>query len=130
MPSDPYRDPWPPEDEVVEVFAAVEGGPYAAIEAAGRSARPIEAALPVPVRGGRAAVVRSGAGGGLVPATQAAAVAAGSFLAGAAALAVMSRGRGRRAARGPRRRRGRGGDVLEIVSSRSFLVDVHLLDRR
>jgi hypothetical protein len=56
---------------------------------------------------------------------QAAAVAAGSFLAGATAMAVVKR----RATRRARRRARRPGDVLPIVASRSFLVDVHVLGR-
>ena len=58
------------------------------------------------------------------PARQVAALAATSFVAGAAAVAVASR-------RGPRvrRRRRRKGLVGEIVSSNSFLVDVHLVRR-
>jgi hypothetical protein len=57
---------------------------------------------------------------------QAAAVGATTFVAGAG-LAALIKGRGsRRAAR--RWRRGRGN--LPIVATRSFLVDVHLLDPR
>ena len=58
--------------------------------------------------------------------TQAAAVAATSFVAGAGIAAVL---RGRRARGGilrPRRRR----RELPVVATRSFLVDVHLLDPR
>jgi hypothetical protein len=58
--------------------------------------------------------------------TQAAAVAATSFVAGAGIAAVL---RGRRARGGllrPRRRR----RDLPVVATRSFLVDVHLLDPR
>ena len=58
--------------------------------------------------------------------TQAAAVAATTFVAGAGLAAVL---RGRRARGGilrPRRRR----NDLSIVATRSFLVDVHLLDPR
>jgi hypothetical protein len=56
--------------------------------------------------------------------TQAAAVAATTFVAGAGIAAVL---RGRRARGGllPRRRRN-----LPVVATRSFLVDVHLLDPR
>ncbi len=61
-----------------------------------------------------------------VPARQAAALAATGFVAGAAAVAVA----GRHAPRWPsRRRRRRKGLVGEIVSSNSFLVDVHLVRR-
>jgi hypothetical protein len=62
------------------------------------------------------------------PAVQAAAVAATSFVAGAATIAVMRR-RGARKALRRRKRSTRAGEVLEIVSSRSFLVDVHLVNR-
>ena len=62
------------------------------------------------------------------PAVQAAAVAATSFVAGAATIAVMRR-RGARKALRRRKRSTRAGEVLEIVSSRSFLIDVHLVNR-
>jgi hypothetical protein len=58
--------------------------------------------------------------------TQAAAVAATTFVAGAGIAAVL---RGRRARGGilrPRRRR----RDLPVVATRSFLVDVHVLDPR
>jgi hypothetical protein len=58
--------------------------------------------------------------------TQAAAVAATTFVAGAGLAALL---RGRRARGGilrPHRRRGQ----LPVVATRSFLVDVHLLDPR
>jgi hypothetical protein len=79
-------------------------------------------------------------GGGLIasiaPRTQAMAVAAGGFVAGAAVvgLAVRRRGKGSRAlAKGPRgrsgaRRASRAGELVRIVGTRSLLVDVHLLD--
>lgn len=64
----------------------------------------------------------------LVPAlpvaAQVAAVAATGFVAGAATLAVARRaGKGRKVA--PRRSAGKGGP--DVVASRSFLIDVHLL---
>jgi hypothetical protein len=62
----------------------------------------------------------------LVPARQAAALAATGFVAGAATAAVVTR---RRARNSPRRRRHKKGSLGEIVSSNSFLVDVHLLRR-
>jgi hypothetical protein len=72
----------------------------------------------------------------LVPADtvarQAAIVAATGFVAGAA-VAVLARRRGRRAAaprllaRGSRRKPRKG--ELRVAASRSFLVDVHLVDR-
>jgi hypothetical protein len=60
----------------------------------------------------------------VVPARQAAALAATGFVAGAATVAVVSR----RRSRVPRRRR-KAGALGQIVSSNSFLVDVHLLRR-
>jgi hypothetical protein len=65
------------------------------------------------------------AGRPLVPARQAAALAATGFVAGAATVAVVQR---RRARVGVRRRRRKGG-LGEIVASNSFLVDVHLVRR-
>jgi hypothetical protein len=60
----------------------------------------------------------------LMPARQAAALAATGFVAGAATMAVVQH----RRARGPRRRRKARG-LGEIVASNSFLVDVHLIRR-
>jgi hypothetical protein len=63
----------------------------------------------------------------LVPARQAAALAATGFMAGAATVAAVQR---RRSTRLPRaRRRRKLGGVGEIVASNSFLVDVHLIRR-
>jgi hypothetical protein len=82
------------------------------------------------------ALARSG--GAVIPAVQAAAVAAGGFVAGAAIVGLVQR-RQRRSAqvvKGARRGRGAGragrtaavgGELVQIVSSRSLLVDVHLL---
>jgi hypothetical protein len=58
-----------------------------------------------------------------VPTVQAAALAATGFVAGAATIAVVSRRRSRKAAKK------RKGPFGEIVSSNSFLIDVHLLRR-
>jgi hypothetical protein len=60
-----------------------------------------------------------------LPAKQAAALAATGFAAGAVTAAVVTRRRARRPVRGKRKK----GVVGEIVSSNSFLVDVHLLRR-
>ena len=60
-----------------------------------------------------------------VPAVQAAALAATGFVAGAATVAVVSRRRTRRALK----KRKKNGPFGEIVSSNSFLVDIHLLRR-
>ena len=82
--------------------------------------------LPVPT--GAGAGPRAGAArrAPLVPAVQAAALAATGFVAGAATVAVVAR----RRAQPSRRRRKKGkGAIGEIVGSNSFLVDVHLVRR-
>jgi hypothetical protein len=79
----------------------------------------------------------------MIPAVQAAAVAAGGFVAGAAVIGLvtrrqrravaLSKGRkaGRRLARGRRRDAQSGAsELVQIVGSRSLLVDVHLLGGR
>jgi hypothetical protein len=79
--------------------------------------------------------------GVMIPAVQAAAVAAGGFVAGAAVVGLVhrrqrrasalakGRGFGRDLGRGGRAggRGGRVGELVQIVGSRSLLVDVHLL---
>lgn len=77
----------------------------------------------------------------MIPAVQAAAVAAGGFVAGAAVLGLVHRrqrhsgalSKGRRAGRELSRRGGRrpsrAGEMVQIVGSRSLLLDVHLLGR-
>jgi hypothetical protein len=66
----------------------------------------------------------------VLPTVQAVAVAATSFAAGAATLALVRRHGARkhlkRAAARPARR---SGDALEIVASRRFMVDIHLLEK-
>jgi hypothetical protein len=101
------------------------------------SAEPTVVASPA-----RALPVDRGSGRAVVPAVQAAAVAAGGFVAGAAVVGLVHRRRrrqlpalakGRRAGwrlgQGRRdvRSGGRAGELLQIVGSRSLLVDVHLL---
>lgn len=67
---------------------------------------------------------------------QTAAVAATGFVAGAATAVVFGRHLGRRLARVgatpqvPRLRSGATSDLVEVVATRSFLVNVHLLGRR
>jgi len=67
---------------------------------------------------------------------QTVAVAAGGFVAGVAVVGLVQRRRRRRAlaARRPRARRGATagpvGELVQIVGSRSLLVDVHLLGGR
>jgi hypothetical protein len=75
-----------------------------------------------------------------IPAVQAAAVAAGGFVAGAAVVGLAQRrsrqtaavSGSRRLGRRGREKRGssRTGELVQIVGSRSFLVDVHLLGGR
>jgi type IV secretory pathway TraG/TraD family ATPase VirD4 len=63
----------------------------------------------------------------MLPAVQAAAVAATGFVAGAATLALVKRHTARKLARTRQSRRAL--DALPIIGSRSFLVDVHLIAR-
>jgi hypothetical protein len=61
---------------------------------------------------------------------QAVVVAATSFAAGAATLALMRRhGARKQLKRSVGRSARRGGDAFEIVASRRFMVDIHLLDK-
>jgi hypothetical protein len=68
----------------------------------------------------------------LAPAVQAAAVAATGFIAGAAMVGLAHRRQTRRVtrARSGGRRRGDRLEAVQIVGSRSLLVDVHLLGGR
>ena len=79
----------------------------------------------LPVVSRRVEVDRGGAAA--APAGQAAAGAATGLMAGAVTVAAMRRirTRGRSSLRRPRRAR----RPAQVVASRSFLVDVHLLDR-
>lgn len=79
-----------------------------------------------------------------IPAVQVAAVAAGGFVAGAAVVGLVNRRHrhapavssprraGRGLGRGSREKRGssRAGELVQIVGSRSLLLDVHLLGGR
>jgi len=88
---------------------------------------------------GRALEVERGSSRAVVPAVQVAAVAAGGFVAGAAVVGLVHRRRRPALAKGRRARRlgkagrkdarsvNRAGELLQIVGSRSLLVDVHLL---
>ncbi len=78
--------------------------------------------------------------GSVAPATQAVVVAAGGFVAGAAVVGLAGRRRGKRAraladsrgkgrrGKGRRGKASRAGELVQIVGTRSLLVDVHLLD--
>jgi hypothetical protein len=101
-------------------------------------ALPVLAAQPVPApRAAAPPLFPARARSTGVPVAQAAVVAAGSFVAGAAVAGLVRRRRsapalaGRRAARSLTRRRSarspKGPEVLEVVASRKLLVDVHLL---
>jgi hypothetical protein len=81
--------------------------------------------------------------GAVIPAVQAAAVAAGGFVAGAAVVGLVHRRQRRSSALAKGRRRGQGmnrarpssgsrksaraGELVQVVASRSLLLDVHLL---
>lgn len=73
------------------------------------------------------AVAREPATVGLV---QTAAVAATGFVAGIATAAVLGRRRQRRQGQLPAAPRPQPAGGLEVVSTRTYLVDVHLLQRR
>lgn len=93
-----------PQEEVEEVTGVLEP----------------EAGLPVPSPSGAAALPLPAS-----PAVQAAAVAATGIVAGAATVAAVRRVRSHGL---PSLRRSRN-RPLQVLASRSFLVDIHLLDR-
>lgn len=65
-----------------------------------------------------------------LPAVKAAAVAVTGFVAGAATVVAINHRARRRPGRiGARRRRGRDGEVLSVLGTRSVLLDIHLLGR-
>jgi hypothetical protein len=64
-----------------------------------------------------------------LPAVQAAAAAATGFVAGAATVALVRRRAARKTARNGKGAR-RAVDLLPIVGSRSFLVDVHVIGKQ
>jgi hypothetical protein len=65
-----------------------------------------------------------------LPAVQAAAAAATGFVAGAATIALIRRRGARKAARNGKSGPRRAVDMLPIVGSRSFLVDVHVIGKQ
>jgi hypothetical protein len=117
------RQPVTPEEDGAEV---VEGGHSGALQTLAEDAdvvyaQPVGGALPSDWR----------TGGAVLPAVQAAAVAAGGFVAGAAVIGLVHR-RQRRSGAIAKARRGTGrggrvGELVQVVGSRSFMVDVHLL---
>jgi hypothetical protein len=64
-----------------------------------------------------------------LPAVQAAAAAATGFVAGAATIALVKRHSARKLARNQRTLPRRAVDMLPVLSSRTFLVDVHLIGK-
>ncbi len=62
-----------------------------------------------------------------LPAVQAAAAAATGFVAGAATIALVKRHHARKLARARRSAPRRSLEMLPVLASRTFLVDVHLL---
>lgn len=83
-----------------------------------------EAVQGVPVLAEVRPIERAPAG---IPAVQAAAAAATGFVAGAATIALVRRRSARRLARPHRNAPRRPVDMLPIVGSRTFLIDVHLV---
>ena len=80
----------------------------------------------LPVLAADVRVIEPVAPAGVVPAKQAAAIAATTFVAGAATVAIVNR----RRTKAPLRKRKKSRSAIgEIVGSNSFLVDVHLLRR-
>jgi hypothetical protein len=65
-----------------------------------------------------------------LPAVQAAAAAGAGFVAGAATVALVRRRAARKTARNGRGGPRRAVDMLPIVGSRSFLVDVHVIGKQ
>ena len=64
-----------------------------------------------------------------LPAVQAAAVAATGFAVGAATVVAISRRASNRPPARRRRKREAGPEVMSVLGTRSFLLDVHLLGR-
>jgi hypothetical protein len=122
QPAAPHEAGMGGEIEEVDALPVLSGPPQILSTHAGRGALPSERV------------------GTVLPAVQAAAVAAGGFVAGAAVVGLVHRrhkraasaalSRGRRGAGDRGRRGGRvtgAGELLQIVGSRSLLLDVHLL---
>jgi hypothetical protein len=123
--SEPLRPDRAEGEDAIDDGEVLDALPVLASEPTLATARPLPGAM------GRSS-------GAVIPAVQAAAVAAGGFVAGAAVVGLVQRRQRRSAAvvKGGRRGRGVGrggrtaavgGELVQIVSSRSLLVDVHLL---
>ena len=140
-----------PIDSADESFAPAVSDPSGAEHRPAATAGEGEEVDALPVLAGQPAFVRPypfaaafsrdwRAAGAVIPAVQAAAVAAGGFVAGAAVVGLVNRrhrsasapAKGRRVSRAGRSARAgeRGGELVQIIGSRSLLVDVHLLGGR
>jgi hypothetical protein len=132
--SEPF-EPDPAVDAQPQATIAGEPGPGEALPARLGQARIVsDRAAPAALPERHAALS--------LPAVQAAAVAAGGFVAGVAVVGLVHRrqrrapklAKGRRGARsvssGGARGNVKAGELLQIVGSRSLLVDVHLLGGR
>jgi hypothetical protein len=123
---DGRRKPDDHRREPTEDWRPDEGAPEQRPEAEEVDALPVLAqarAIDPPPTAGALAPIQS-------TAVQAAAVAATGFVAGAATAAVLRRRSRRRAARRAQAQRSparRAGELAQVVASRSFLIDVHLL---
>jgi hypothetical protein len=137
-PSEHPRPPASPSEDTPGAHAssspreeAIDALPVLAQEAAALGTRPVDATVTRP----SPALV--------IPAVQAAAAAAGGFVAGAAVVGLVHRhrrraalervrhgGRGVSRSRAGGRAAARAGELVQIVGSRSLLVDVHLLGER
>jgi hypothetical protein len=69
-------------------------------------------------------------GAASLPAVQAAAAAATGFVCGAATIALIKRRSARKVVRNGKGGARRAADLLPIVGSRSFLVDVHVIGKQ
>lgn len=122
----PPQPPTGTEDELIDDVEEVTGEPVLD----GREPVPPPAARrpeSVAERPGRARSIASAGAGNVV--VQAAAVAATGLVAGAATTALVRAARGRRASsRSPRSRTTRDG--VEVLETRTYVVDVHVLQRR
>jgi hypothetical protein len=141
----PARTPAQPSSEAPSTLALVSESPQPASPLGARAGEE-EQIDALPVLAGESRIVRAqplagalpGERRAAMPAVQAAAVAAGGFVAGAAVVGLVhrrhrrsaklvGRGRGRGVGSGAGRKTGRVAELVEIVGSRSLLVDVHLL---
>jgi hypothetical protein len=146
--TEPFADEHAPEVAASEAAGPAAAGPEAAgPESAGPEAAASEAAEPsvseavetavdpqeeivdgLPVLAEVRTVERISAAS--LPAVQAAAAAATGFVAGAATVALVKRRAARKLARNGRGGPRRAVDMLPIVGSRSFLVDVHVIGKQ